>query len=134
MKTGLFITNMLLAALASTASARTYDCDVTSQLRGGGTTDRMILSYDPVAGSGAVYDGIIHSIHKTPIPVDFNRESDTRVVWRWTLKNVEASRRERLTLSYIARINEKTDRLKVYVTFHGYDNEAVSSGTCKVIS
>ncbi len=94
----------------------------------------MILSYDPEAQTGAAYDPIIHSIHEVPIPVEFERENDIRVVWRWTLENVQPSRGERLTLSFSARLNEKTGRVSVVVIYHGYDNEAVRRGRCKVIS
>lgn len=123
----------LAYALPLAASAEAYKCTTTQSGKGGWVPPELILAYDTKAEVGSAYDPYIHHVHKTPIPVEWSRRSETSFVFRWTIKGVKSTNVGSGINSY--KVVLFTDRNAFILSGrrHGYSNVINGSGTCQRI-
>lgn len=112
--------------------AATYECTLKSYSRTGWVPETLYLAIDKDKNVGAAYDYFIETVHGTPIPVDLEKEGDTRYKFNWNLNGVPMEGNERGVVSYTVRLNEKSRSLTLKAILHGYDNEIRGQGKCKL--
>lgn len=119
-----------LAMLPVAVAAETYDCTTTSFDRGGWVTQRYIVEFDAQAGSATAYDAAIKVVHEAPIPVSYERRSETSHIFRWQLTNLPSANIGGAKISYRFTLFADRGRFTLSGRLHGYDNQISGSGTC----
>ncbi len=122
---------MTMTMAAGTAAAKpvSYDCKMQSDEKYNWSAPRMLIFVDHEEKVAGVMDGIIASVSKTPMVVDYDPRSKERLKLKWTLNNLDA-RSGSAKVSYSATMDERRMKLSVTARVHGYDNRPSGSGTC----
>ncbi len=123
--------SVALICAASASMAKTvYDCDMKRVSLSGWVTDRYIFTYDEETQAGTVLDGLIKHYHDKPFAAAVT-PSDTRLDFRWTLRNLKTAEGDSLgRLVFRAVVMKKSKKLRIKAVVAGYDNRPSGEGVC----
>lgn len=108
-----------------------YDCDITQKRQGVGWISDKIAIVVTQGGQVVVSDGIILRFNQQPVQARIGRNTDRKLVIRWTLKNVvNANNQTTPAFEYSATLRKATNEISVYANPDGYPNRFSGKGTC----
>lgn len=133
MKSLIIIAMTLIATLATSASAKTYVCQVKPD--GANTWDEGVFAFhhDEKTGEVLVSSGIILGIEGHPVPAKVTYENDKRITAKWEMRYI--NRDEGLSLPrilYRATLYKRTLKIIISSTAAGYDVDFGGRGKCVV--
>lgn len=123
---------LVFTAAGVAAQQTTYRCEMNSRSGNGFVSKTMFFSLASAQGTGAVYDGLIHAMHKAPIPAQVTKRRDN--VWRfkWRVDDVPSSNTGKVSLRYAAILNTTKGQVTLSGGIGGFDNDISGRGRCEV--
>ena len=118
-------------ALASKPVGILYDCTITQK------KERLFWIPQKLAivikdnGDAVVFDEVIMRFNDAPMAARIWRDTDRRLVVRWTLKDlVNSANQHTAAFDYEARLNKSNNRISVYASPEGYPDRFTGKGQC----
>ena len=128
---GLVVLGVFSMAMPVQAKGVLYDCDITQKRQGVGWISEKIAIVVTQSCQVVVSDGIILRFNRKPMQVRVGRNTDRKLVIRWTLKNVvNANNQTTPAFEYSATLSKATNEIAVYASPDGYPNRFSGKGTC----
>jgi len=108
-----------------------YDCDITEKRQGvGWISDKMAIVVMQ-NGRVVVSDAVILQFNRQPMQVRVGRNTDRKLVIRWTLNNVvNGSNQTTPAFEYSATLKKATNEIAVYANPDGYPTRFSGKGRC----
>lgn len=132
---------------ASGAFATTFQCEITKfHANNTWVAPNLVFKYNPNTGNATVVDDITKTVWVSPVPAKVSGDINSKIVFKWELKDVPQNHRRPTVpnyqnasnvkqISYKASISMKTGKIVIKVNF-GYFTSYVSkvegSGLCKI--
>lgn len=128
---GFVVLGVCSMAMPVQANGVLYDCDITQKRQGVGWISEKIAIVVTQSGQVVVSDGIILRFNRQPMQARVGRNTDRKLVIRWTLKDVvNANNQTTPAFEYSATLSKATNKIAVYASPEGYPNRFSGKGTC----
>jgi len=128
-----FLSLALIATLATSASAKTYICQVKPD--GTNTWDEGVFAFhhDEKSGEVLVSSGIILGIEGHPVPAKVTYENDKRITVKWEMRYINQEKGLSIPrILYRATLYKRTLKIIVSSFAAGYDVRFGGRGKCVV--
>lgn len=130
---------LLMASLAPSILAPTfafaepvvYVCNVDIN-RSGAFQPQFVIAYDAAERFVSVNDALIQGVTGGPLLGEVATENNTRIVFKWTLRNVSDGSGQQASLAYRATIFKADGKLNISMRPLNYDNNFTARGTCAI--
>lgn len=108
-----------------------YDCTITDKGSGVEWVSEKLAFVVPGDGEIQVIDAVTLFFKVSPMTVKVSRNSDTKLVMRWSLKGVRDSNGLQVpTFDYTARLNKKTNAITIQANPRDFPKNWVGRGSC----
>jgi len=108
-----------------------YVCDITEKREGVGWIPNKMAIVVTQEGRVVVSDGIILRFNRRPMQVRVSRDTDQKMVLRWTLKDAMKSRNwKRPAFDYSATLTKSNNSIAVYARPENSPNRFRGKGSC----
>jgi hypothetical protein len=129
--------NLLLSCLApcilapgiAFAEPVVYLCRLDTN-RNGAFQPQLVIAHDAAADVVSVNDALIQGVTGGPLPGTVASDNATRIVFTWTLRNVQDGRGQQASLVYRATIFRADGRVDMSMRPLNFDNSFTARGTC----
>lgn len=124
----------LLASLPMNAFAApvVYVCNIDTNRTNSVFQSQFVIAHDVAERVVSVNDALIQGVSGGPLLGDVASENGTRIVFKWTLRNVPNSGGQSASLAYRATIFRADGKLDISMRPLNYDNSFSATGTCRV--
>lgn len=111
-----------------------YACDITQKRQGVGWISDKLAIVVTQGGQVVVSDAVILRYNQQPMQVRVGRNTDRKLVIRWTLRNiVNAENQTTPAFEYSATLRKSTKEIAVYASPDGYPSRFSGKGTCALM-
>ncbi len=109
-----------------------YVCGVDNSRASGAFQAQVVIAHDAADRIVSVSDALIQGVTGGPLLGELATDNATRIVFKWTVRNVPNTSGQNASLSYRATIFKADGRLEMSMRPLNYDNSFSASGTCRI--